>query len=748
MSKLGKMVKGMVKTKKESVMGKLGDAPYEDPMEPWSAKYNQPVKEETLTEESILYRYIRSKGYSPEHMDFAHRSAFARSRAFKSYKILHQKTLEKPQGGLNDIIVQKEEIESISEAGVGKLMNFIKAKGLDPTSMDGNQKKNYSGSSEYRVFKVLHPEDPKKKLLQDKKKLKETSGMGERGEDWADATDEPFVKVKAKTKKLKEEADEIDTVTMDIPLLIRILEFAREDAKTDMDLHKVVETLIKMRGDGTLSMQSYAKIVAIKEHIESLDEISKKTAQSYLVKAGKELNTGSKTPQKRDKRIDGYWNASKRLSNEKPTSEEVEELSELSKETLKSYQHKASVSRGENSVAAFKSKDTDRSKYLAVDAKRTKGLDAVRKRIDAKNKADAAKHMDHPKEPLKSKYPLGGRDEKFGRSYSEEVENLSELSKATLKSYIKGRGETIHADKRDSNAARNTAADAEYHGQQKKADDWHDEADWLHNRARKGATNVTKAAIKVAKKTNEEVEELSELSKATLKSYVNKVSTGPSRGKTQTGTLKSIKAIGGVTKAIRKQYEKPVNELKKQADNMDFDDHLTREEAENISELANKTLRSYIRKTRDNPERKVGNERALKKHSEKMEKDAASGKEYHTLGSIVRKLKNEEYSLQKEATGPCWKGYMMVGSKMKGGKSVPNCVPSNRKNIVKSAAKKKIRESMYDWEKDDKGVNKKPNAKVIMKGGTTLTGKPRDTVEIEPVLKTRPNSASGGKPGA
>ena len=742
MSKLGKMVKDMVKTKKESVMGKLGDAPYEDPMEPWSAKYNQPVKEENLAEDSILYRYIRSKGYSPEHMDFAHRSAFARSRAFKSYKILHQKTLEKPQGGLNDIIVQKEEVE-ISEAGVGKLMNFIKAKGLDPTSMDGNQKKNYSGSSEYRVFKVLHPEDPKKQLLQDKKKkLKETSGMGERGEDWADATDEPFVKVKAKTKKLKEEADEIDTVTMDIPLLIRILEFAREDAKTDMDLHKVVENLIKMRGDGTLSMQSYAKIVAIKEHLESLDELSKKTLGSYIGKAlsdsrwrarrmGQGINwSGAKDNIKTvSKRESGMRNAAARL-----TKEEVEELAELSKETLKSYQHKASVSRGENSVAAIKSKDSDRSKYLAVDAKRTKGLDAVRKRIDAKNKADAAKNMDHPKEPLKSKYPLGGRDEKSGRSYSEEVEELSELATGTLKRYAKkALSKTMSSAKKgDMETAHKRSTGL---------------GKALNRIQKKEPFDVGKSLSGVTKNWHkEEVEELSELSKETLKSYVDKVSTGPSRGKTQTGTLKSIKAIGGVTKAIRKQYEKPVNELKKQADNMDFDDHLTREENENISELANKTLRSYIRKTRDNPERKVGNDRALKKHSEKMEKGAASGKEYHTLGSIVRKLKNEEYSLQKEATGPCWKGYMMVGSKMKGGKSVPNCVPSNRKNIVKSAAKKKIRESMYDWEKDDKGNNKKPNAKVVMKGGTTLTGKPRDTVEIEPVLKTRPNSASGGKP--
>jgi len=60
--------------------------------------------------------------------------------------------------------------------------------------------------------------------------------------------------------------------------------------------------------------------------------------------------------------------------------------------------------------------------------------------------------------------------------------------------------------------------------------------------------------------------------------------------------------------------------------------------------------------------------------------------------------------------------------------------------IIKSIYKKKGKnESMYDWEKDDKG-GKTPTAKITLQGGTTMTGKPRDTVEIEPVLKTRPNS--------
>jgi hypothetical protein len=29
-----------------------------------------------------------------------------------------------------------------------------------------------------------------------------------------------------------------DTITVDVPLFIRLLEYAREDAKTDMDLHR------------------------------------------------------------------------------------------------------------------------------------------------------------------------------------------------------------------------------------------------------------------------------------------------------------------------------------------------------------------------------------------------------------------------------------------------------------------------------------------------------------------------------
>jgi hypothetical protein len=589
MSKAGKLVKHMVKAKKESVMGKLGDSPYEDPMEPWSAKYAQPVKEEALNEDGLLMKYIRSLGFNPEFMTFAQRSSYARSNAFKRFKTGHTFDREKQNLKTEDTVVEGapivvalppidvrnpkkdqpkqrymgdivpptqppstekrgvkgrpgqrpmptyEETEQLDEAGTGLLMSFIKSKGLNPLTMDGNQKKAYSRSSEFRIFKMRH--------------MKETSGMGERGDDWNE-----------EKKAVKEAVDAKDTVTMDIPLLIRVLEYAREDAKTDMDLHKVVENLINMRGEGALSMDMYNKIVAIKEEIERIDELKSTTLKSYKTAAHKSL--------------------------------------------------------GANAVARHAGEISSKEYHATAD-KRSKGI----------NRADADKRLGTYADKTPKKLDISAYGNQIQKQYhSEEVENLDELSTDLLGRYKKAAGDQA------------SAADK--------------------------AGNYTKGN----------------------------------------------KRFSGMMKATRKQFDndaKKINELKKQDDNMEIDDRITREE---------------------------------------------------------KKMKGAD---------PCWKGYQMVGTKKKGGRTVPNCVPEEvvqegigsiedspmsatnsvkameseqrKKNmksarIIKSIYKKKEKnESMYDWEKTDKG-GKTPTAKITLQGGTTMTGKPRDTVEIEPVLKTRPNS--------
>jgi hypothetical protein len=76
-------------------------------------------------------------------------------------------------------------------------------------------------------------------------KLNENEVEEEMGEEGADGEENP-----------------IDSITMDVPLFIRMLEFAREDASTDMDLHDVAEKATAMSAEGEiLSMSNYEDLV-------------------------------------------------------------------------------------------------------------------------------------------------------------------------------------------------------------------------------------------------------------------------------------------------------------------------------------------------------------------------------------------------------------------------------------------------------------------------------------------------------
>jgi hypothetical protein len=96
------------------------------------------------------------------------------------------------------------------------------------------------------------------------------------------------------------------------------------------------------------------------------------------------------------------------------------------------------------------------------------------------------------------------------------------------------------------------------------------------------------------------------------------------------------------------------------------------------------------------------------------------------------------------------------------GATCPNDVapPTKKTRAAKMVkeiyAKHRLKEDMYDHEKDDKGpgtnvkdpkvvkkteVNddneKGTNARMVLQGGTTMTGEKRDTIEIDPMLKNR-----------
>jgi hypothetical protein len=71
--------------------------------------------------------------------------------------------------------------------------------------------------------------------------------------------------VKSSMNEAKSE-DKVDTITMDVPLFIRMLEYAREDAQEDMDLHDVTEKANLLGKErGILQMEDYNEIVGTAE---------------------------------------------------------------------------------------------------------------------------------------------------------------------------------------------------------------------------------------------------------------------------------------------------------------------------------------------------------------------------------------------------------------------------------------------------------------------------------------------------
>ncbi len=67
-----------------------------------------------------------------------------------------------------------------------------------------------------------------------------------------------------------------DKITMDIPLFLRMMEYAKEDAKTDMDLHNVTARAIQlMQQHDQLNMDSYDTIINDQEPIDEgwLDKV-------------------------------------------------------------------------------------------------------------------------------------------------------------------------------------------------------------------------------------------------------------------------------------------------------------------------------------------------------------------------------------------------------------------------------------------------------------------------------------------
>jgi hypothetical protein len=90
-----------------------------------------------------------------------------------------------------------------------------------------------------------------------------------------------------------------DVISLDVPLLIRLLEYAREDAKSDMDLHFLSENLIRLSADKVLTMADYDSITTLSSEsstdvkhfilvvADSIEKLRKQDVHRALESAGK-----------------------------------------------------------------------------------------------------------------------------------------------------------------------------------------------------------------------------------------------------------------------------------------------------------------------------------------------------------------------------------------------------------------------------------------------------------------------------
>jgi hypothetical protein len=84
------------------------------------------------------------------------------------------------------------------------------------------------------------------------------------------------------------EKDKVDTITMDVPLFLRMLEYSREDASQDMDLHDVTEKAISLGKErGILQMDDYDEIIGTTKELKEVNLKASKLSSAEYQKAKK-----------------------------------------------------------------------------------------------------------------------------------------------------------------------------------------------------------------------------------------------------------------------------------------------------------------------------------------------------------------------------------------------------------------------------------------------------------------------------
>jgi hypothetical protein len=455
---------------------------------------------------------------------------------------------------------------------------------------------------------------------------------------------------KWKNDHLTEAVDKRDTVVLDIPLLIRIMELSREDIKSDADLHRVVERLIQIRNKGVLTMADY-KMIA---NITNIRRRHVKENHIAIAMGNMMDDEGSMV---------------------------LNQLEQLE--------------RAIDMIRTYVGKDYTKQLPAWVQSKVTLATDYV---------------------------------DTVGNYLSSKNEQI-EIDGVVLETYFGPRGDKLIA----TSHAAYTAGDKE------KSSRAHKLAMKAGEKYRSNPANAAKATAHVMGGATQD-----------YKDQEKKRGIGNVRDHVETeGELVEGKEAnyGGSYQqsvlAVKAKAEKKPVDMKSLAARMQASYAKDKKEVkEGVIDAAKKAWKAVS--NFDDPSPKYdGNTKRRQALRDKLKKKPVK----EAMDSLAACSQPGDGANTPDDVAPEDKGKKLIRM-------------SKSARIIKTIYKKDMTEETYDFEKDDKSSESKPygkkptftatdknknagenkpEAKAVMKGGTTLTGQPRDMVEIDPSMKNRPD---------
>lgn len=540
------------------------------------------------------------------------------------------------------------------------------------------------------------------------------------------------------SRPVSEAVDKKDTVTFDIPLLIRVLELTREDIKSDVDLHRVVERLIQIRNKGVLTMADYRMIATLpnirtkhvnENHVAIAMGNMLDDEGSMVLNQIEELERGCAMirdyiGKDYEKQLPAWVQSKVTLA--------TDYMSTVGNYlSSKSEKVKEEIEFQEASHDPWKDKHFGPTKIIKQ--KYHVKTDTKSYNVKADNEEHAHK--------LVTKHAPGSKIvsiEHKGRMM-EEIEQIDELKKSTLASYAKKA--TDDATYHSFSAGTRSAKDPE-----RLKDD---------EKAMKRQSGVNKVIDRLAK---EEIEPIDEISKELTHSYLKKryAQTGATRqdkpkGMSRTTHDKQLMGLNRATRRLTTTLELPKGTDLSQggkytADSVEIEGTPIQEGSAALR------LAQALRKEREARELKDKSREAAERNEKKP------AKLDNVFGITGQALKKENTMDSLAATGAPNDGANSPDDVAPKDKNKKLIQMSKSARIIKNLYKQKgMKEETFDTEKEDKSVatyGKKPkltdnkkkidavgsksSAAAIMTGGTTLTGTPRDTIEIDPMMQLKP----------